>query len=92
MTRYRAVLIDAAKTLWRPRSPIEPWSRILADLGFDVPTERVRAAWETEWQVLGPQFRAFESSGHTNEPADIEAMWKASEKRMVHDLGLTVDP
>ena len=92
MTHYKAVLFDAGETLWYSQtSPKGVWRGILEDLGFDVPTVQVEVAWEREWKLLKPQYLAFESSGHPNEPSAIESMWTASEKRVIEDLGLTVD-
>ncbi len=92
MVRYRAILFDADRTLWySPTSPDGVWRRILTDLGLDVPSEQVEAAWEKEWRLLAREFAVFESSRHPNEQLAVESMWPASEKRIIEGLGLTVD-
>lgn len=92
MAHYKTVLFDAFNTFWHGTdSPIAVWRGILADLASDVPTEQVRAAWIREWELLSHQFGPFESSGHPNEPSEIEFMFEGSEKRMVKDLGLSAD-
>ena len=92
MPSFKAVLFDASETIWYPRaSPKGVWKGILEDLEFDVPTSQIDGAWEREWQLLEPQYLAFESLGHPNEPSAIESMWAASEARFVDGLGLTVD-
>jgi HAD superfamily hydrolase (TIGR01509 family) len=92
MSRYRAVLFDAYDTLWYPSaSRASVWHVILADLGIDVTTEQVEAAWTRESKHLSHQRRHFESSGHPNEASAIEGMWAASEKRVVDDLDLSAD-
>jgi HAD superfamily hydrolase (TIGR01509 family) len=93
MSRYKAVLFDAYDTLWYPpASRASVWHVILADLGIAVTTEQVGATWTRESKRLSHQRRHFESSGHPNEVSAIESMWAASEKRVVDDLGLSVDP
>ncbi|MCH8207214.1 MAG: HAD family hydrolase [Chloroflexi bacterium] len=92
MAHYKAVLFDADGTLWYSQtSPKGVWREILENLGFDMRTEQVEVAWEREWKLLEPQYLAFESTGHPNEPSAIESMWAASEERVVDGLGLTVD-
>ena len=96
MVRYKAVLFDADGTLWSSlwhskTSPSRVWRGILAELGFDVPADKVEVAWERERKLFEPQLLAFESSGQPNEPSAIKGMFAASEKRIVDDLGLTVD-
>ena len=87
------MLFDASETLWySPVSPKGVWVGILKDLGINVPVDQVELAWEREWErFLEPQFVAFESSGHTNEPSVVESIWAASETRVIDGLGLTVD-
>ena len=94
MSRYKAVLFDAFNTLWyqSPSLTTAIWGGILADLGANLPTEQVEAAWTNEWKLLSRQFGRLESSGHPNEPSEIESMFESSEKRIVEDLGLSVDP
>ena len=82
MARYKAVLFDAWNTLWYPSaSPASAWQEILTDLGIDVTTRQVEAAWDSEWKSLSRQFGHFEASGHPNEPSEIESMLEASEKK-----------